>query len=1039
MVRRIVRQSGILFSVAVVCLMVAVSTALAGAAPAIQAVGASDRPVIDGRLVEACWQTPDVAGAFKVLRTKRLASLATFVRVAYDDDTLYVGLDCRDDQMGKLVANETKRDGAVYQDDCVEVFLAPSADPVPYYHFLVNAANTQRDDVGSDAKWNARWTSAVWRGPDRWSVEIAIPFRELPLEVAALGVWRVNFARSQQSRGEPSCWSPCASGFHEPARFGTLSGLDVDLTRLVRRRLAARLTDLARRTASCIRQVPADADSPLGRATRGRLDELTTGLGKLSERTATANTRPALERMAADIADAEQQLASLHRRMGRLRLAEIVRAGGGSTAGWAVCQVSTMTKLPADQPFEGKPVSSITVALAGNETDAAQVAIVPLERSLRDLRVSVTPLKQVGGQSEIPIGHLTIRRVAYVETRQPTAGAAYPPGRLPDPLLPNEPVDVPADAVQAFWLNVHAPDGTPAGTYRGELRIDAKGHRTQAVPVEVRVFGFSLPRRPALRTAFLLNTAYLSQRHGVTVADNTVPGWVTGLWSGADVKGRPNYYGVGEFEHALDKKAKHGGRQSVRITGKRVVRGTHEGPRASVHTGPISLEKGRSYRFTVWYRTEGLTGLTDAWLSGGLGGTALPPSSGWKQLDRTYTPKADVDVYVYLRNHAVGTVWFDDAKLVDTKRKKNLLPSPGFELPYGKTGADLLGEYRMSMLAHRISDADVARPAITVDAAGKVSIDWTDFDRRIQSYLDHGLNAFNVKWLRIGGGWGKVTTPTEKRARAVSAQIIAQTEKHLIEKGWIDLAYIYVFDEPGEAARAKIIDAFSFVHQHGPRLRPLLTYGYGATRPWTRTKPDGPEAGYAAYADSVDVHVPHIDCCDWRVLDRLRGRPQKELWHYVCISAKRPYPNLWAIDYTGVDNRVISWQLWRYRLTGTLYWCVNYWKQDVWRNPMSYPGGNGDGSLYYPGKGGPIESIRLELTRDGVDDYDYLKLLADLVADPPKDAPQALIERAKKLLDVGEVCTSFTEYATDPSVIEKRRMDLADAIEQLTHAARARK
>jgi len=60
------------------------------------------------------------------------------------------------------------------------------------------------------------------------------------------------------------------------------------------------------------------------------------------------------------------------------------------------------------------------------------------------------------------------------------------------------------------------------------------------------------------------------------------------------------------------------------------------------------------------------------------------------------------------------------------------------------------------------------------------------------------------------------------------------------------------------------------------------------------------------------------------------------------------------------------------------------------------------------------------------------------VADPPKDAPQALIERAKKLLDVGEVCTSFTEYATDPSVIEKRRMDLADAIEQLTHAARAR-
>jgi len=1036
MARYMVRQSGILSAAGMACLMGVVPTALASAPPAIQAVRASESPVVDGRLTEACWQSPHAAGAFEVLRAKRRASLPTFARVAYDDDNLYVGLACYDDQMGKLVANETKRDGEVYQDDCVEVFLAPSADPVPYYHFLVNAANTQRDDLGLDAKWNARWTSAVWRGPDRWSVEIAIPFRELPLEVAALGVWRVNFARSQRSKGELSSWSPCTSMFHEPERFGTLSRIDVDLTRLVRRRLAARLTELARQTASCIREVPAGADSPLRRAIHGRLDELTTELGKLSGRVAAVKTRSGLERMVADIAAGERQLGLLRRRMGRLQLAEVVRAGGGSTAGWAVCQVSTMTKLPADQPFEGKPASSITVALAGNEADAAQVVIVPLERSLRDLRVSVTPLRQVGGRGEIPTRHLTVRRVAYVETKRPTAGAAYPPGRLPDPLLPNEPVDVPADAFQAFWLSVYAPEGTPAGPYRGELRIDAKGHRTQAVPVEVRVFGFSLPRRPALRTAFLLNPAYLSKRHGVTVAENTVPGWIAGLWSGADVKGRSNYFGLGEFEHALDKQVKHGGRQSVRITGKRIVRGTHEGPRASYHAGPISLEKGRSYRFTVWYRTEGLTGLADAWLSGGLGGTGLPPSSGWKQLDRTYTPKADVDVYVYLRNHAVGTVWFDDAKLVDTKRKKNLLPSPGFELPYGKTGADLLREYRMSMLAHRISDADVARPTITVDAAGKVSIDLTEFDRRIQSYLDRGLNAFNVKWLRIGGGWGKVTTPTEKRARAVCAQIIAQTEKHLIEKGWIDLAYIYVFDEPGEAARAKIIDAFNFVHQQAPRLRPLLTYGYGATRPWTRTKPDGPEASYAAYADPVDIHVPHIDCCDWRVLDRLRGQPQKELWHYVCISAKRPYPNLWAIDYTGVDNRVMYWQLWRYRLTGTLYWCVNYWKQDVWQDPMSYPGGNGDGSLYYPGKGGPIESVRLELTRDGVDDYDYLKLLADLVAKPPKDIPHDLIERAKQLLDVDEVCTSFTEYATDPSVIEKRRTDLASVIEQLTRAAR---
>ena len=55
---------------------------------------------------------------------------------------------------------------------------------------------------------------------------------------------------------------------------------------------------------------------------------------------------------------------------------------------------------------------------------------------------------------------------------------------------------------------------------------------------------------------------------------------------------------------------------------------------------------------------------------------------------------------------------------------------------------------------------------------------------------------------------------------------------------------------------------------------------------------------------------------------------------------------------------------------------------DPWRT-QHYFGGNGDGTLYYPGKpskiGGtkhvPIESIRLKLLREGMEDYEYLHLL----------------------------------------------------------------
>ena len=78
---------------------------------------------------------------------------------------------------------------------------------------------------------------------------------------------------------------------------------------------------------------------------------------------------------------------------------------------------------------------------------------------------------------------------------------------------------------------------------------------------------------------------------------------------------------------------------------------------------------------------------------------------------------------------------------------------------------------------------------------------------------------------------------------------------------------------------------------------------------------------------------------------------------------------------------------WRYGITGLLYWTTVYWQKagDVWTNPATYGEGkhqfNGEGSLFYPGAdagiAGPVASIRLKQIREGLEDYEYLKLLAD--------------------------------------------------------------
>jgi hypothetical protein len=94
------------------------------------------------------------------------------------------------------------------------------------------------------------------------------------------------------------------------------------------------------------------------------------------------------------------------------------------------------------------------------------------------------------------------------------------------------------------------------------------------------------------------------------------------------------------------------------------------------------------------------------------------------------------------------------------------------------------------------------------------------------------------------------------------------------------------------------------------------------------------------------------------------------------------------IDMPGAANRVMQWVAWKFRIEGELYYSMNqayHGGGDPWTN-VFLSGGNGDGTLFYPGRpdriGGrtdiPIESIRLKLIREGMEDYEYLALLAKL-------------------------------------------------------------
>ncbi|MBM4017317.1 MAG: DUF4091 domain-containing protein, partial [Planctomycetes bacterium] len=108
------------------------------------------------------------------------------------------------------------------------------------------------------------------------------------------------------------------------------------------------------------------------------------------------------------------------------------------------------------------------------------------------------------------------------------------------------------------------------------------------------------------------------------------------------------------------------------------------------------------------------------------------------------------------------------------------------------------------------------------------------------------------------------------------------------------------------------------------------------------------------------------------------------------------------------------------------------------------PWGNGDGRFMYPPESaagaspagpvldGPVESIRLEMLRDGIEDYEYLVILRRLLAGRGAKLAAGERQRLEALLEVPEEITKdMTTFTRDPAPIERRRDAVARAIEAL--------
>jgi len=190
-------------------------------------------PRIDGILDEAAWARAPVLSDFIQFEPLRgeAASAPTETRVLFDSVAIYLAFHVT--EPATLLAELTRRDSDLLEDDAVIVVLDTYGDRQSGYMFGVNPLGTQSDGriAGDgrtvDGSWDGEWTSAVTVTEVGWDAEIAIPLSSLRYAAGSDQTWGLNVGRSRRSNLEVSFWAGPLENIFRVSGAGRLMGLDL--------------------------------------------------------------------------------------------------------------------------------------------------------------------------------------------------------------------------------------------------------------------------------------------------------------------------------------------------------------------------------------------------------------------------------------------------------------------------------------------------------------------------------------------------------------------------------------------------------------------------------------------------------------------------------------------------------------------------------------------------------------------------------------------------------------------------------------------
>lgn len=253
----------------------------------------------------------------------------------------------------------------------------------------------------------------------------------------------------------------------------------------------------------------------------------------------------------------------------------------------------------------------------------------------------------------------------------------------------------------------------------------------------------------------------------------------------------------------------------------------------------------------------------------------------------------------------------------------------------------------------------------TKEASGQWQFDYSDFDKYVEKMMSWGIekqiNCFSlVGWNTSTGYFDDASnsykridlTPESSDFEIVWTVFLNSFKDHLKSKGWFEKAVLYM-DEIKESQMSKVV---AFIKANDANWKIGLA---------------GSHINAAIERDLYDYSI---------LLDYNKVFTSPVSTFYTSCSQK--FPN----NYVTLENNPaeMTWMAWHaaaMKYNGYLRWAYDYWTKSDPLNIQDGSNSAGDFSMIYRSNNTlsnqALSSIRLELLREGIQDYEKIKILSD--------------------------------------------------------------